>query len=824
MEEFGKPHFLIKRWGFFYDLPNLKKIFIKKEAMVNPPFIFRGLFRSFLALLFAFTFLSLSTPEVRAAAGDVLWNSQPNMPWAINQLGLAAAGGKLYTVGGYATGDTGSLEYPVQVYDPVENTWMLKAPIPTSRSGLGAASVNGKIYAIGGYKPGLPEGEGWADEVEEYDPQTNTWRNRTPMPTKRFGVGVAELNGKIYVAGGISFSEYQAKLEMYDPATDTWTILPPMMAPRSEFALVASKGKLYAIGGLYYQSSQGQQLQYLNTVESYDPVAGIWSTKASLPNGLGLHGAVAIDNGHIHVFGGRNTAISNTVMKYDPEANSWSPAGTMPNSRYNFGIAKVAGENIYLVGGNTTFNSNYPVNLTDRATVVSPWTIMFYIAADNSLGGFLTGTMAGLRQQAGANPNVQVVAIVDSAKKGTTYYWLNGDPTVPFVEGENAWYQGNLDMGNSDTLVNFVNLARNIFPAEHYALVFDDHGMGVSGAMTDDSSPKDISGDPSYLTLSEIRQALEKITELGVKKIDVLFFYTCSMAMLETAYELRGLTDYFVASEDTAFNPPDGYPNYVSNVQANTMPAALATKFVNDYGESFNAQAVSAARTGKLGRSGSSPNDLIIKGGKPWTMSAAQMGSLNTLVNATNALALNLSAGIQEAVHSPVAKSSAHLSEAALKSLIIVSKIQVVRNSVRSFYHDLYVDLYDFARLVKEKFDDAATQATAQQVMDAVKAYVIHERHHSGINYDLETAHGVAVWFPRNSSSFYKGQFLQFAEGTQWSTSTLGQLGQGGPAWGPFLVQFIQATNPQGEDISKPPPLLAKESIGTYLYLPLILR
>ena len=101
------------------------------------PFFFRGLCRSFLALLFAFTFFFLSTPEVRAAAGDVLWDSQPNMPWPINQMGLAAVGGKLYTVGGYALGDTGSLEYPVQVYDPVENTWMLKTPIPTSRSGSG---------------------------------------------------------------------------------------------------------------------------------------------------------------------------------------------------------------------------------------------------------------------------------------------------------------------------------------------------------------------------------------------------------------------------------------------------------------------------------------------------------------------------------------------------------------------------------------------------------------------------------------------------------------------------------------------------------------
>ena len=482
------------------------------------------------------------------------------MPAAISQLGLAAVGGKLYAVGGYIAGDTGSLEYPVQVYDPVENTWMLKAPIPTPRSSLGAASVNGKIYAIGGFKPGLPEGEGFADEVEEYDPQTNTWRNRTPMPTKRYSVGVAELNGKIYVAGGHSLNEYLAKLEMYDPATDIWIILPPMMTPRSEFALVASNGKLYAIGGHYY-GSQGQPDQWLNTVESYDPISGIWSTKASLPIGLGMHGAVALDNGHIHVFGGRNTAILNTVMKYDPEANSWSTAGTMPNSRYNFGIAKAAGANIYLVGGNTTFNSNYPVNLTERATVVYPWTIMFYLANDNDLDDFTTIIMQGLRQQAAGNPNVHVVVFLDRPTLAQgAYYWLAGDPKAPFIEGENKWYKGIIDTGDPKNLVDFVTAARSVFPALHYALVLSNHGTGLNGAMQDLTSPKDTDGQPSRLTLKEIRQAMDPVTENGAKKIDVLYMEACFMGMLETAYQVRGFIDYYVASVRGAVSSDLGTP------------------------------------------------------------------------------------------------------------------------------------------------------------------------------------------------------------------------------------------------------------------------
>ena len=38
----------------------------------------------------------------------------------------------------------------VEEYDPNTDTWTVKAPMPTARQSLGAALANGKIYAIGG--------------------------------------------------------------------------------------------------------------------------------------------------------------------------------------------------------------------------------------------------------------------------------------------------------------------------------------------------------------------------------------------------------------------------------------------------------------------------------------------------------------------------------------------------------------------------------------------------------------------------------------------------------------------------------------------------
>jgi hypothetical protein len=36
------------------------------------------------------------------------------------------------------------------VYDPATNQWSTKAPMPTARTRLGAVAINGLLYAVGG--------------------------------------------------------------------------------------------------------------------------------------------------------------------------------------------------------------------------------------------------------------------------------------------------------------------------------------------------------------------------------------------------------------------------------------------------------------------------------------------------------------------------------------------------------------------------------------------------------------------------------------------------------------------------------------------------
>ena len=66
----------------------------------------------------------------------------------------------------------------------------------TARGGLTAGVINDRIYAVGG-SDGVQ-----LDTVEEYDPSTNTWVPKTPMPTKRVGLASGVVNGKLYAIGG----------------------------------------------------------------------------------------------------------------------------------------------------------------------------------------------------------------------------------------------------------------------------------------------------------------------------------------------------------------------------------------------------------------------------------------------------------------------------------------------------------------------------------------------------------------------------------------------------------------------------------------------
>ncbi|HVD61918.1 MAG TPA: invasin domain 3-containing protein [Gemmatimonadaceae bacterium] len=251
------------------------------------------------------------------------WTSKTRMPTARGELSAGVIDGILYAVGGYNSHDLNTVE----AYDIVADKWTTKAPLPTPREGLAVAVVNGILYAIGGnqrssvgirgsiststvtgplvFRSNLQSADRPLGVVEAYDPATNTWTTKSPMPTPRSMLAVGVLNGIIYAIGGASGSLWGMRtVEAYDPATDSWSRksdMPSTSAPTSVYgraALAAAvlNGTLYAIGGFAVYSET-------NLVESYDPVLDRWNRGVPMPTMRQSLGAVVID-GILYAVGG----------------------------------------------------------------------------------------------------------------------------------------------------------------------------------------------------------------------------------------------------------------------------------------------------------------------------------------------------------------------------------------------------------------------------------------------------------------------------------------------------------------------------------------
>lgn len=114
--------------------------------------------------------------------------------------------------------------------------------------------------------------------------------------------------------------------------------------------------------------------------------------------------------------------------------------------------------------------------------------------------------------------------------------------------------QPSASMGEAETLADFLQFAKNNYPAEKTAVVFWNHGGGsVSGASFDELYGFD------SLTLDEMYTAFASVWEPSEEEqpLELVGFDTCLMATVDVAYTFSDLAHYLVASEET--EPANGW-------------------------------------------------------------------------------------------------------------------------------------------------------------------------------------------------------------------------------------------------------------------------
>ncbi len=299
------------------------------------------------------------TPTTSRAASA--WTPLTPSPLARTEVSAAAVGRSIYVVGGYGTGGAPSSQ--VERYDVDTDSWSLVAPMPRPLNHTAAVAYAGDLYLVGGYT-GLPFSlgigtGGIADSTDSflrYDPQSDTWSEQPPAPTKRAATAAAVIGDRLYVAGGADSFQPLTDFEIYDFGTGTWSTGPELPLATEHTAGAAAGGDYYVVGG---RPAYGQPNNEF--VQRYDPETGGWQRVADLLRARGGLGAVGVCGGVV-AFGGEDPrsgppGVIPETERYRPSADTWESLPEMPTPRHGLGAAAV-GDRVYaLEGGPITFGA-----------------------------------------------------------------------------------------------------------------------------------------------------------------------------------------------------------------------------------------------------------------------------------------------------------------------------------------------------------------------------------------------------------------------------------------------------------------------------------
>jgi len=291
--------------------------------------------------------IDTKTPTPTPVGSTDAWVAMAPLP-VTGISGVAAISDRIYAVAG-----SNNVVYE---YDPAANSWALKTHVPTSRDSFAVASCQGKLYVIGGAISRDPmNGDARSCGITEaYDPATDTWELKAPMPTGRVQMKAETVSGKIYVMGGRTAGPYSTVnvTEAYDPATNSWATKAAMPYSVVSYASAAVNEKIYVIGG----QAEFEPRLNLDTTQIYDTISDKWSLGKPAPVIIWQAAAGATTGElapkQIYVVGGSVgfAAGSDQNYAYNPQNHTWIRAAPMPTARFNPSCA-VVDDLLYVLGG-----------------------------------------------------------------------------------------------------------------------------------------------------------------------------------------------------------------------------------------------------------------------------------------------------------------------------------------------------------------------------------------------------------------------------------------------------------------------------------------
>ena len=226
---------------------------------------------------------------------------------------------------------------------------------------------------------------------------------------------------------------------------------------------------------------------------------------------------------------------------------------------------------------------------TVRSPGVAAWTFMVFVNGDNNLEDAALDDFNEM-ESVGSTDTVNILVQLDRSAdythadgnwSGARRFRVEQDEDTSTFGSPTLEDLGDTDSGSPQTIIDFVEWSVQSYPAEHYALVFWDHGWGWSvvgeerSPATKGISQDDGSGNELSVAGGDVEEILAGATAATGDRLDLVGMDACIMGSWEIAHVLAPYAHVFVASQD--YEDLDGwaYDNFLDDLTADpTMEAA----------------------------------------------------------------------------------------------------------------------------------------------------------------------------------------------------------------------------------------------------------
>ncbi len=400
----------------------------------------------------------------------------------------------------------------------------------------------------------------------------------------------------------------------------------------------------------------------------------------------------------------------------------------------------------------------WPTAINSGENSGQKWLVMMYQDADDQ--ALERDIMMDLNEMEmiGSTDQVMIVSQIDRYRGGysgdgnwdtTRRYLVTYDDDLNNLGSELLMDMGELNMGDSKTLSDFLTWAIKSYPADKYVLIMSDHGMGWPGGWSDPSpAQRDRSTNAPLVSamkddiiyLNELETALNTtIQATGIEKFDLIGLDACLMSQMEVYTALAPYARYAVASEETEPGLGWAYSAFLSLMVYNPdlTTEELATNIVESYINQDQRIVNDRARADFLAQNSSSggwyvnrmsAQQLAAQLEQNITLTAVNLQELPALLDAVNSFSYHLQSVDQRAVAQ--ARSYAQSYTSIFGSNVPPS----------------FIDLGHFAALTAKYAGDNATRQQANNLLSAISKVVVAEKH--GPSKPGST--GIAIYFPNS--------------------------------------------------------------------------